>query len=153
MVTELNALKQAVAALTTKTDSLQTDVTNIKTDVGEIETTIAGIGGGSEPWENITDVFIGYTTALGTGGFVAGKDVYMMCVPTRFDIGGVDPRDTYVGYYNRYGSCQINGTIMTSTAKETVYLPMGVKFKFYASNNNSDNELFISNAMVFIYSK
>lgn len=49
MVTELNALKQAVAALTTKTDSLQTDVTNIKTDVGTIETTveqIAGQGGG-----------------------------------------------------------------------------------------------------------
>ena len=46
MVTELNALKQAVAALTTKTDGLQTDVTNIKTDVGTIETTIAGIGGG-----------------------------------------------------------------------------------------------------------
>ena len=47
VVTELNALKQAVAALTTKTDGLQTDVTNIKTDVGTIETTIAGLGGGS----------------------------------------------------------------------------------------------------------
>ena len=49
VVTELNALKQAVAALTTKTDGLQTDVTNIKTDVGTIETTveqIAGQGGG-----------------------------------------------------------------------------------------------------------
>ena len=40
-------MKQAVAALTTKTDGLQTDVTNIKTDVGTIETTIAGMGGQS----------------------------------------------------------------------------------------------------------
>lgn len=49
VVTELNALKQAVAALTTKTDGLQTDVTNIKTDVGTIETAveqIASAGGG-----------------------------------------------------------------------------------------------------------
>lgn len=51
VVTELNALKQAVAALTTKTDGLQTDVTNIKTDVGMIETVIAGIGGqGGNMW-------------------------------------------------------------------------------------------------------
>ena len=47
VVTELNALKEAVAALTTKTDGLQTDITNIKTDVGTIETTIAGMGGQS----------------------------------------------------------------------------------------------------------
>ena len=46
MVTELNALKQAVAALTTKTDGLQTDVTNIKTDVGTIETTVEQIASG-----------------------------------------------------------------------------------------------------------
>ena len=45
VVTELNALKQAVAALTTKTDGLQTDVTNIKTDVGTIETTVEQIAG------------------------------------------------------------------------------------------------------------
>ena len=38
-------MKQAVAALTTKTDSLQTDVTNIKTDVGTIETTVEQIAG------------------------------------------------------------------------------------------------------------
>lgn len=152
MVTELNALKQAVAALTTKTDGLQTDVTNIKTDVGTIETTIAGMGGGSEPWENVTDVFVGHTT-IGTGGFVAGKDVYMMCLPTAFDIGSADPSNTYVSYYNQYGSCQINGIIMTQSRKDTVYLPMGVKFKFYASNDDSDNMLIIYNAMVIIYSK
>ena len=154
-MTELNALKQAVAALTTKTDGLQTDVTNIKTDVGMIETTveqIAGQGGVSEPWENVTDVFV-KTTSIGTGGFVAGKDVYMMCLPTSFDIGSSDPSNTCACYYNRYGSCQINGTIMTSTAKDTVYLPMGVKFKFYASNGNTNNELYFYNAMAFIYSK
>ena len=51
MVTELNALKQAVAALTTKTDGLQTDVTNIKTDVGTIETTVEQIAGqGGNMW-------------------------------------------------------------------------------------------------------
>ena len=58
MVTELNALKQAVAALTTKTDSLQTDVTNIKTDVGTIETTVEQIAsGGGSGWSDfkITD--------------------------------------------------------------------------------------------------
>lgn len=47
VVTELNALKDAVAALTTKTDGLQTDVTNIKTDVGTIETTVEQIAGQS----------------------------------------------------------------------------------------------------------
>lgn len=47
MVTELDALKQAVAALTTKTDGLQTDVTNIKTDVGTIETAVGQIVGQS----------------------------------------------------------------------------------------------------------
>ena len=58
MVTELNALKQAVAALTTKTDGLQTDVTNIKTDVGTIETTVEQIAsGGGSGWSDfkITD--------------------------------------------------------------------------------------------------
>ena len=58
MVTELNALKQAVAALTTKTDGLQTDVTNIKTDVGTIETTVEQIASsGGSGWSDfkITD--------------------------------------------------------------------------------------------------
>ena len=58
VVTELNALKQAVAALTTKTDGLQTDVTNIKTDVGTIETTVEQIASsGGSGWSDfkITD--------------------------------------------------------------------------------------------------
>ena len=58
MVTELNALKEAVAALTTKTDGLQTDVTNIKTDVGTIETTVEQIASsGGSGWSDfkITD--------------------------------------------------------------------------------------------------
>ena len=36
MVTELNALKEAVAALTTKTDGLQENVTDIETVVNQI---------------------------------------------------------------------------------------------------------------------
>lgn len=53
VVTELNALKQAVAALTTKTDGLQTDVTNIKTDVGTIETTVEQIASsGGSGWSD-----------------------------------------------------------------------------------------------------
>ena len=53
VVTELNALKEAVAALTTKTDGLQTDVTNIKTDVGTIETTVEQIAsGGGSGWSD-----------------------------------------------------------------------------------------------------
>ena len=119
VVTELNALKQAVAALTTKTDSLQTDVTNIKTDVGTIETTveqIAGQGGGSEPWENVTDVFVS-DARLGTGGFVAGKDIYILCVPTQFDIGSTNPQETAFYYYAKYGNCEVNGIAIETTDK------------------------------------
>lgn len=152
MVTELNALKQAVAALTTKTDSLQTDVTNIKTDVGTIETAIAGIGGGSEPWENITDVFIRDVT-MGTGGFVANKDIYMLCVPTEFDIGHTDPDSTEFWYYSQYGKCEVNGIAVDTTDEYHYPLPMGVKFKFKAGSNNTKNRLIIRNTIVFIYSK
>lgn len=152
MVTELNALKQAVAALTTKTDGLQTDVTNIKTDVGTIETTIAGIGGGSEPWENITDVFT-YKTFIGTGGFVANKDIYMLCVPTEFNIGSTDPGSTSFGYYGRYGTCEVNGFAIDTTSDYYYPLPMGVKFKFKSNDNSTKNYLNINNAIVFIYSK
>ena len=155
MVTELNALKQAVAALTTKTDGLQTDVTNIKTDVGTIETAIAGIGGqggGSESWENVTDVFV-YNIRIGTGGFVAGKDIYMLCVPTQFDIGTTDPGITAFYYYGRYGNCEVNGIAIDTTDEYHYPLPMGVKFKFKANGNSDRNELAIRNAIVFIYSK
>lgn len=155
VVTELNALKQAVAALTTKTDSLQTDVTNIKTDVGTIETTveqIAGQSGGSEPWENVTDVFVDYAR-LGTGGFVAGKDIYILCVPTQFDIGSNDPQETAFYYYAQYGNCEVNGIAIDATDKYHYPLPMGVKFKFKTNNNNDSNELIIRNAIAFIYSK
>lgn len=156
MVTELNALKQAVAALTTKTDGLQTDVTNIKTDVGTIETTIAGIGGqsgGSESWENVTDAFV-YSTRIGTGGFVAGKDIYMLCVPSSFDIGSTDPANTYAYYYGRYGNCEVNGIAIDTTDNEYYYpLPMGVKFKFKANDNSDENQLSLNNAIAFIYSK
>ena len=148
-------MKQAVAALTTKTDGLQTDVTNIKTDVGTIETTveqIAGQSGGSEPWENVTDVFVS-NTRLGTGGFVAGKDIYILCVPTRFDIGSTDPASTYAYYYGRYGNCEVNGIAIDTTDEYYYPLPMGVKFKFKANDDSDGNALAISNAIAFIYSK
>lgn len=156
VVMELNALKEAVAALTTKTDSLQTDVTNIKTDVGTIETTIAGMGeqsGGSESWENVTDALV-YTTEIGTGGFVAGKDIYMLCVPSSFDIGSTDPANTSAFYYGRYGGCEVNGIAIDATIGSHHYpLPMGVKFKFKASTNSDKNMLYLNNAIAFIYSK
>ena len=155
VVTELNALKDAVAALTTKTDGLQTDVTNIKTDVGTIETTveqIAGQSGGSEPWENVTDVFIS-DARLGTGGFVAGKDIYILCVPTQFDIGDTDPQETTFYYYARYGNCEVNGIAIDTTDEYHYPLPMGVKFKFKANANSDRNQLTIRNAIAFIYSK
>lgn len=155
MVTELNALKEAVAALATKTDGLQTDVTNIKADVGTIETAIAGIGGqggGSESWENVTDVFV-YNTRLGTGGFVAGKDIYILCVPTQFDIGYPDPQETAFYYYGRYGNCEVNGIAIDTTDEYHYPLPMGVKFKFKANANSDRNQLTIRNAIAFIYSK
>lgn len=155
VVTELNALKQAVAALTTKTDGLQTDVTNIKTDVGTIETTveqIAGQGGGSELWENVTDVFIS-DARLGKGGFVAGKDIYILCVPTQFDIGSTDPQETAFYYYARYGNCEVNGIAIDTTDEYHYPLPMGVKFKFKANDNSDRNQLTIRNAIAFIYSK
>lgn len=138
----------------TKTDSLQTDVTNIKTDVGTIETAIAGIGGGSEPWENITDVFIRDVT-MGTGGFVANKDIYMLCVPTEFDTGSTDPGNTVFEYYGRYGGCEVNGfAIDTKADSDYNYpLPMGVKFKFKADDDSNRNKLVIRNAIAFIYSK
>ena len=155
VVTELNALKQAVAALTTKTDGLQTDVTNIKTDVGTIETTveqIAGQSGGSEPWENVTDVFIS-NARLGEGGFVAGKDIYILCVPTQFDIGLTDPQETAFYYYAKNGNCEVNGIAIDTTDEYYYPLPMGVKFKFKANANSNRNRLIIRNAIAFIYSK
>ena len=155
VVTELNALKEAVAALTAKTDGLQTDVTNIKTDVGTIETTVeqrAGQGGGSESWENVTDVFV-YDTYIGTGGFVAGKDIYMICFPSEFDIGATEPGTTSFWYYGRYGSCEVNGIAIDATEEYHYPLPMGVKFKFKANSSNSKNRLVVKNAIAFIYSK
>lgn len=152
-MTELNALKQAVAALTTKTDGLQTDVTNIKTDVGTIETTveqIAGQGGGSEPWDNITNILFSNTTRPGNNGFVAGQTLYMMALPTSFEIGKKSPDNTEFCYYKKYGDCQINGVTSES---EITYLPIGVKFKFYFSSDDSSNYLRNENVMVFIYSK
>ena len=46
MVTELNALKEAVAALTTKTDGLQENVTDIETVVNQIASGGSGSASG-----------------------------------------------------------------------------------------------------------
>ena len=95
MVTELNALKQAVAALTTKTDGLQTDVTNIKTDVGTIETTIAGMGGqsGESSGVKLIGIRTGHSSETETT-FINSTSDKNRIVRVYWEIGG-DIKDGY----------------------------------------------------------
>ena len=139
MVTELNALKQAVAALTTKTDGLQTDVTNIKTDVGTIETTVEQIAsGGSGNALPVKEVIGGDANPVKEKVLTAPTDyyIYVPYLPNMQTPPKINGNNVYIYLYD------------TRWCNKMTVLPMNCILKIRVASGSRN--IYANNGVVFI---